>query len=139
MGDHKRGTAHHEPVQGFLYDPFTFRIQGGSGFVQDQDPGILQDGPGNGNALALSPGHVDAPVSQVGVIPLGQVLDEFVRIGGLGGGQHFFPGGIQPNPKPGCRFAARCPYATAKCQEPQQLREIESGHFVQCCRIEEID
>ena len=34
------------------------------------------------------------------------------------------------NPKPGCRFAARCPYATAKCQEPQQLREIESGHFV---------
>ena len=43
------------------------------------------------------------------------------------------------NPKPGCRFAARCPYATAKCQEPQQLREIESGHFVQCCRIEEID
>lgn len=43
------------------------------------------------------------------------------------------------NPKPGCRFVARCPYATAKCQEPQQLREIESGHFVQCCRIEEID
>ena len=43
------------------------------------------------------------------------------------------------NPKPGCRFAARCPYATAKCQEPQQLREIESGYFVQCCRIEEID
>lgn len=43
------------------------------------------------------------------------------------------------NPKPGCRFAARCPYATAKCQEPQQLREIESGHFVKCCRIEEID
>ena len=43
------------------------------------------------------------------------------------------------NPKPGCRFAARCPYATAKCQEPQQLREIESGHFVQSCRIEEID
>ena len=43
------------------------------------------------------------------------------------------------NPKPGCRFAARCPYATAKCQEPQQLRESESGHFVQCCRIEEID
>ncbi len=43
------------------------------------------------------------------------------------------------NPKPGCRFAARCPYATAKCQEPQELREIETGHFVQCCRIEEID
>ena len=42
------------------------------------------------------------------------------------------------NPKPGCRFAARCPYATDACREPQLLREIEPGHFVQCCRIEEL-
>lgn len=42
------------------------------------------------------------------------------------------------NPKPGCRFAARCPYATGACREPQLLREIEPGHFVQCCRIEEL-
>ena len=42
------------------------------------------------------------------------------------------------NPKPGCRFAARCPYATDACREPQQLREIEPKHFVQCCRIEEL-
>lgn len=41
-------------------------------------------------------------------------------------------------PKPGCRFAARCPYATTKCHEPQQLREIEKDHFVSCCRVEEI-
>lgn len=40
------------------------------------------------------------------------------------------------NPKPGCRFAARCPFATEDCREPQQLREIEPDHFVQCCRIE---
>ncbi|MDO4331362.1 MAG: ATP-binding cassette domain-containing protein [Eubacteriales bacterium] len=42
------------------------------------------------------------------------------------------------NPKPGCRFAARCPYATEKCQEPQKLREISKDHFVSCCRAEEI-
>jgi peptide/nickel transport system ATP-binding protein len=42
------------------------------------------------------------------------------------------------NPKPGCRFAARCNYATEKCFEPQQLREIEPGHFVSCCRAEEL-
>lgn len=42
------------------------------------------------------------------------------------------------NPKPGCRFAARCPYGTDACREPQQLREIEPKHFVQCCRIEEL-
>lgn len=42
------------------------------------------------------------------------------------------------NPKPGCRFAARCPYAADGCREPQQLREIEPEHFVQCCRIERL-
>ena len=43
------------------------------------------------------------------------------------------------NPKPGCRFAARCIYATEMCKEPQQLREMEPGHFVSCCRCEEIN
>ncbi|MCR5271752.1 MAG: ATP-binding cassette domain-containing protein [Lachnospiraceae bacterium] len=43
------------------------------------------------------------------------------------------------DPGPGCRFAARCPFATSKCKEPQKLREISKGHFVSCCRIEEIN
>jgi peptide/nickel transport system ATP-binding protein len=43
------------------------------------------------------------------------------------------------NPLPGCRFAARCPYATKACSEPQALREIEPNHFVSCCRVEEIN
>ncbi|MCD7955754.1 MAG: ABC transporter ATP-binding protein [Lachnospiraceae bacterium] len=42
------------------------------------------------------------------------------------------------NPKPGCRFASRCPYATEACQQPQQLVEVEKDHFVSCCRIKEI-
>ena len=42
------------------------------------------------------------------------------------------------NPVPGCRFAARCPYATEKCREPQQERELRPGHFVMCCRAEEL-
>lgn len=43
------------------------------------------------------------------------------------------------NPKPCCRFAVRCPYATENCfsQEPK-LREIESNHFVACHRVEEL-
>ena len=37
------------------------------------------------------------------------------------------------NPKPGCRFAARCPYATDRCRsEEPKLVEIEKGHFVAC-------
>ena len=42
------------------------------------------------------------------------------------------------NPAPGCRFAARCPYATDACREPQTEREIREGHFVMCCRAEEL-
>lgn len=42
-------------------------------------------------------------------------------------------------PKPGCRFAARCNYATDKCHEPQKLEEVSPGHFVSCCRVREIN
>ena len=42
-------------------------------------------------------------------------------------------------PKPGCRFAARCPYAAEKCREPQKLQEISRDHFVSCCRVGEIN
>lgn len=43
------------------------------------------------------------------------------------------------NPKPGCRFAARCIYATEACRQPQQLEEIEPGHFISCCRAKELN
>ena len=37
------------------------------------------------------------------------------------------------NPKPGCRFASRCRYATEKCtQETPQLKEVSPEHFVAC-------
>ena len=43
------------------------------------------------------------------------------------------------NPKPGCRFAARCPYACDRCQQPQTLEEYSPNHFVSCCRAGEIN
>ena len=43
------------------------------------------------------------------------------------------------NPKPGCRFAARCPYADERCREPQVLEEVLPGHFVSCCKVREIN
>lgn len=36
------------------------------------------------------------------------------------------------NPKPGCRFAARCPYACKQCEHGQKKVEISPGHFVAC-------
>ncbi len=44
------------------------------------------------------------------------------------------------NPHPGCRFAQRCPYATAECtQSDLPLVEVEPGHFVACSRIRQIN
>ena len=39
------------------------------------------------------------------------------------------------NPKPGCRFAARCIYATDECKKPQSIEEVSEGHFVSCCHV----
>ncbi len=36
------------------------------------------------------------------------------------------------DPKPGCRFMSRCPYATARCAEPQIFRDISPNHQVTC-------
>lgn len=44
------------------------------------------------------------------------------------------------DPKPGCRFAPRCLYATEKCfsQEPR-LEEVCTGHYVACHRVRELN
>lgn len=40
-------------------------------------------------------------------------------------------------PKPGCRFANRCPYATEACRGKDiPLKEVEPGHFVACTKFQ---
>lgn len=37
------------------------------------------------------------------------------------------------NPKPGCRFAARCPFAKDACRQGDyELREVSAGHWAAC-------
>jgi oligopeptide/dipeptide ABC transporter ATP-binding protein len=44
------------------------------------------------------------------------------------------------NPKPGCRFAARCAYAKVRCaSESPDLRACGNGHEVSCHFVEEIN
>jgi len=38
----------------------------------------------------------------------------------------------------GCKLYNRCPYATIKCKEPQELREVKKEHWVRCWRAEEL-
>lgn len=44
------------------------------------------------------------------------------------------------DPKPGCRFAARCPYAKEECRsKTPELRELKDQHFIACHFAEEIN
>lgn len=44
------------------------------------------------------------------------------------------------NPKPGCRFAPRCPYAKERCrQETPVAREVLPEHYVACHYVEQIN
>lgn len=37
------------------------------------------------------------------------------------------------DPKPGCRFAVRCPYASAACREKNpELKDMGNGHYLAC-------
>lgn len=43
------------------------------------------------------------------------------------------------NPKPGCRFAARCPHVSEECSKPQTAKEVLPGHFTACCKVQELN
>ena len=43
------------------------------------------------------------------------------------------------DPKPGCRFKDRCPYASEECSFPQTIEEAAPEHFVACCKCKEIN
>ncbi len=44
------------------------------------------------------------------------------------------------NPKPGCRFAKRCPYATDICTREQPAQEeVRPNHYVACHHVHEIN
>jgi peptide/nickel transport system ATP-binding protein len=43
------------------------------------------------------------------------------------------------DPKPGCRFAGRCPYADESCMQGVPLCEVREGHFVACNKAKEIN
>lgn len=41
------------------------------------------------------------------------------------------------NPKPGCRFAPRCPHATEACtKQDLTIKEVQPGHYVSCILYE---
>ncbi|MFA0733000.1 MAG: hypothetical protein BKPUNTRY_002567, partial [Candidatus Fervidibacter sp.] len=57
---------------------FTFSIQMGGHFIQDEDGGLTQQGTGEGDALALPDGEQCATFPDPSVVALWQAFNEFV-------------------------------------------------------------
>mmetsp|Transcript_33805 Transcript_33805/g.100828 ORF Transcript_33805/g.100828 Transcript_33805/m.100828 type:complete len:689 (-) Transcript_33805:282-2348(-) len=70
-----------QPVQRLLDQPLRFRIQRGRGLVQQQDIGILRDGPGDDDPLPLPPAQLRPPLPHLRVVPVGEGRYEVVRVG----------------------------------------------------------
>ena len=64
-----------------------FRVEGGCGFVEDQDARIAHESPGDGDALLLADGELAHACAELGVVAFGQGRDEVV---GAGNSRHAF-------------------------------------------------
>lgn len=61
VGDHENGLVTGQGLNGLLQPVLVFRVHVGGGLVQNDDGGVLQPGPGNGDALPLTAGEGRAP------------------------------------------------------------------------------
>ena len=93
VGDDQHGFAGQQAGEGALDLGLVLHIQAGGGLVQQDDGGILQKGPGDGDALAFPAGELGSVLPDGGIIALGQPADEFPAVGGLRRGPHLLVGG----------------------------------------------
>ncbi len=80
MGDHQDGPALHQHLQSLLHLMLRFGIQGRGCFIQQQDGGILQQCPGNGNSLTLPSGQPGASLAGQSPVSLRQTFDEIMNV-----------------------------------------------------------
>ncbi len=95
VGDDEGGAALHEVVQAVLDEGFGFGVEGAGGFVEDEDAGVGEDGAGDGDALALAAGELDAALADDGVVLLREALGELVDAGDAAGFHDLLFGGLR--------------------------------------------
>src|SRR5258708_18614103 len=81
VGDDKGGATFHQTLQGFFDQSFGLGVQAGGSFVQNQDAWIAVKRTGDGDTLALATRESRSVLPQHGVIPIGQIGNEFFDIG----------------------------------------------------------
>lgn len=80
--------------QSLLDQVFILRVYAGGRFIKDDDRGVLQNGPGDGDALLLSSGEGRAAFSNHGVIAVRQGRDEVMAARSFCGSYYLLMGGI---------------------------------------------
>jgi hypothetical protein len=93
---HHRGAAAHQARQRLLYEALGLVVERRGGLVQDEDGRVLEDGAGDGHALALAARQARATVAHDGVVAVRQRLDEVVGVGRVGSGDDLLGRGLQP-------------------------------------------
>ena len=94
VGDGDGGACTHESLKGFLYESLALGVEGAGGFVKDEDGRVLEDGTGDGDALALTAAETAAAVADVCVVAVLALEDELVGIGDLGCFDDLFHRGV---------------------------------------------
>ena len=68
VGDGQGGAAVRQLFKALPHKDLALVVQCAGGFVQNQDGRVLQEYPGNGDALLLSAGQLDAALAHIGVV-----------------------------------------------------------------------
>ena len=83
------------------------RIECRSGFVQNQDGRVLEHGAGNGDALFLAAGELEAAFAHGGIPAFGQRFDEMQDVRGACGLDHFCRGWPRADRRQRCNKCCR--------------------------------
>src|SRR5579864_3278557 len=96
MRDHEAGPAVPQPGHRLLDQDLGSSVDVAGGLVQDQDAGVRQEGPGDGDQLLLPGGDVGGVFLEHRLVAVGKGANELVDVGGGGGGHDLLAGGPGP-------------------------------------------
>ncbi len=84
MGDHERGPVRHHVLERVLDERLRLRVEMGGGLVEDQDLGVLEDDPGDRDALLLSSRQPVSALADDRVVTARHRGDHVVDVGSCG-------------------------------------------------------
>ena len=96
VGDDQRGAPAHDLAQRGVDLGLQARVDGRGRVVQQEQPGVGDQRPGQGHPLPLPAGKRQALLADHGVVALGEPLDELVGLRRLGRGDDLVLGGVRP-------------------------------------------